>query len=187
MSDDITRTDFDDLKLPQNFDQLLRAKRVLTAVPLRKPFKHDWVRVHPTWEQPAAVLKLAGDRQEELWLLKNELVGGIPPDLVTSMTFVPTITRQGAIALWPLRSPSSRGRNDTWAETAIEIARVARTSWVQVHADQRIAAYTYAKLDQQDDPDWGDTSWAMLRELAFRAKLITSFDHPILQAVLQGK
>lgn len=189
MIDDSTPpTDFDNLKLPQNFDELLHAKRVLTAVPLRKPFRHDWVRVHPTWEQSAPVLKLAGDRRDELWLLTNELVPGLPGDLVTGMTFVPFITRQGAIAMWPLRAPSSLGRSDTWAETAIEIARVAKTTWVQVHSDTRIGAYTYLTLpDCRDEPDWGDTAWPALRELAFRAKLIDSFDHPTLQAVLRGK
>ena len=106
-------SDFDDLKLPQNFDELLHAKRVLTAVPLRKPAKHDWVRTHPTWEQRAPVLKLTGER-DEFWILKNALVPGVPSDLVVGMMFIPYITRQGAIAMWPLRMPAV-GRADAWA------------------------------------------------------------------------
>lgn len=181
-------TDFDDLKLPQNFDSLLHAKRVLTAIPLRKPYKHDWVRTHPTWQQPASVLKLRGERADELWLICNALGGGLPDDLITGMVFTPTINRQAALTMWPLRMPAANGRADMWAQTAIEIAQVARERWVQVHADLRIGAYTYLELQETvGEPEWPEMAWDAIRELAFRARLITSFDHPVLDAVLRGK
>jgi hypothetical protein len=179
-------SEFDDLKLPQNFDEILRAKRVLTAVPLRKPAKHLWIRTHPSWEQTAAVLKLSGER-DDLWILKNAIVPGVPPDLVVGMTFVPYITRQGEILMWPLRLPAV-GRADDWATSALAIAQVARTTWVQVHSNQRVGAYEYNLTPLPlDEPDWGETPWDRLRELAFRPKLIVDLDHPVLVAVLQGK
>lgn len=182
-------SDFDDLKLPNNYDSLLHTKRILTNVPLRKPFKHEWIRTHPTWEQPAPVLKLSGDRRDELWLLKNELVPGVPADLIVAMHFVPTINRQGTIAMWPLRIPATDGRADAWAQTALNIAREAREQWIQLHSDTAIGAYVYLTLDEVvEDPDWSVVpSWTEFRELAFRSKFITDFDHPVLQMVLHGK
>jgi hypothetical protein len=180
--------DFDALALPQNFDQLLPARKVLTAVPLRKPFKHEWIRTHPTWEQQACVLKLSGDRRDELWLLRNDLAPAFPSDLLTGMFFVPTITRQGTVAMWPLRAPRADGRVDTWASSAITIARVARTRWIQLHANQSVGAFEYQEVpDMTDEPEWPDITWDQLRELAFRNQLITSLDHPVVNLVLRGK
>jgi hypothetical protein len=186
LSTDPTPSEFDALGLPQNFDEILRAKRVLTTVPLRKPAKHHWIRVHPTWEQTVAVLKLSGER-DDLWILKNDLVPGVPSDLVSGMTFAPYITRQAEILMWPLRVPAV-GRADDWATSARAIAHVARTTWVQVHSNQRVGAYEYNLTPHPlDEPDWSATDWTTLRKLAFGPKLISSLDHPVLVAVLQGK
>jgi hypothetical protein len=181
--------DWDAITYPQDFDNLLHAKKILTHAPLRKPLKHEWVRTHRTWNQPpTAVLRLQGDRKDDLYLLTRDIVPAFPPDLIVGMTFVPTITLQGSVALWPLRMPSATGRPDIWARTALDIAQVARERWVQLHSDPRIGAYTFRELtDITDDPVWPDLPWPALRELAFRDHVIDTLDHPVLQMVLRGR
>jgi hypothetical protein len=181
--------DFDGLKLPQNFDQLLKTKRIITNIPLRKPYKHEWVMTHSEWEQPATALKLSGDRKEDLYLLHVDLATTLPADLITGMSFVPTVTKQGTLIMWPLRLPRTDGRSDTWATSALNGAHVARTRWVQLHADMPASAYIYLTSEAQGaaEPAWPDLSWSAMRELAFRERFITSLDHPVLQDILYGR
>jgi hypothetical protein len=178
-TDPASASDFDDLALPQNFDEILRASTVPTACPLRKPARHLWIRVHPNWEQTASVLKLSGERND-VWILKPAIIPALRSDLVVRMTFVPYITRQGEILMWPLRIPKV-GQDDEWARTALVCVQAARTRWVQVFSNQRTSSYLYIETPHHlSDPDWGTTTWEQLRELAFRPKLIDRMDHPIL-------
>ncbi len=38
------------LRLSQNFHESLGVKKALITVPVRKPGKQDFIRVHPDWE-----------------------------------------------------------------------------------------------------------------------------------------
>src|SRR5262245_54249810 len=89
-------------RLPQNFSTLSGVKKVLSTVPLRKPHKHEFFRTHPAWNFPASVLKLRGDRKDELFIVASHLVPAVPIDL-TPMVFVPALTRQDVLMLWPVR------------------------------------------------------------------------------------
>ena len=90
MSDSL---DLDSLRLSQDFGHLTGVKKILLACPLRKPRKHEWVKTHPDWSFPAAVLKLQGERKDDLYLLHQSMTPAVPFDCIPTM-FVPTITRQ---------------------------------------------------------------------------------------------
>jgi hypothetical protein len=55
------RLDLDSLRLPQNYTELVGVKKVLSTVPLRKPHKHEFFRVHPSWTFEASVLRMLGE------------------------------------------------------------------------------------------------------------------------------
>ena len=182
--------DFDALALPQNYDALLHTEKVLVSVPLRKPLKQDWVRTHREWAQSAFCLRLQGEmKRDDLYLLAPTLVPVVPPGLVAAMRFIPTITRQQVVAMWPLRMPNAtNGRADAWATSALAIAGVAREKWVQLRSNMGAGCYEYTELkDLTDEPVWPPTPWLTLRELAFKDRVIDDLDHPVLRQVLRGR
>src|SRR5262249_13652972 len=95
--------DLEQLRLSQNYTELIATQKTLLAGTIRKPGKYDCVRTHPEWTFAAPVLKMPGEKQrDELFIvtasLVRELVGEIVP-----MTLFATITRQDAFTLWPVR------------------------------------------------------------------------------------
>ena len=54
------------LRLDQNFAETVGVKKLLTTVPVRKPKRQDFIRVHPdpTYRlTPAAIIELQEDRE----------------------------------------------------------------------------------------------------------------------------
>jgi hypothetical protein len=180
-------SDFDGLKHPNDYDNLLPVRREVMHIPLRKPLKYDHFRTHPTYEQPAAVLKIPGDKSDDHWLLCGPVMHEVPPYLYTAMTFVPYLTRRRVLGMWPLRMPMA-GRTDAWAQSALEICNIAKKAWVQLYANQGAGAYEHAVLtDATDEPEWPSMTWEAMRERAFRTQLIKTLDHPVLLQILKGK
>ena len=105
----------EDLRLSQDFAGLVGVKKALVTVPVRKPTRQDFVRVHsdPTWRFETALLQFKDDRETFVVApgIQHELAG----ELVAMVLFT-AITRQGVCFLWP---SDCRGRmGDTTNGTA---------------------------------------------------------------------
>ena len=117
-------------------------KKVLMSVPVRKPDKSWFVRVHDQddYRLLTAVIELKEDR--ETYLVAPDLW----PALATEATFGPrafytAINRQGVVLLWQIRLPGSDGKLDDWNKTALEAAKRATAGWVRVAANMALGAY----------------------------------------------
>ncbi len=103
------------LRLPQNFAAASGVKKLLTTIAVRKPSKEVFVQTHPEdgYRIHTAVLELKEDR--EVYLVAPELLGDLAGEsTVRPRLLVTTVTRQGAVFLWPLRLPGPDGRFDDW-------------------------------------------------------------------------
>jgi hypothetical protein len=57
------------LRLSQDFTEMAGVKKLLTTVPVRKPQKHDWFRVHPLPEYqqgPIGILTYGNEKEQYL-------------------------------------------------------------------------------------------------------------------------
>ena len=171
------------LRLSQDFAASTGVKKALLAVPVRKPDKSWFVRVHPdaAYRLPTAVIELKEDR--ETYLVEKSLW----PDLAGEATFSPralftAINRQGVLFLWPIRLPGPDGKIDEWSRTALEAADMAAKAWVRVAANLSLGAYDVFQANGQlGDPDWPQTSFRELLRIAFKGRFIDSMDHSILR------
>ena len=130
------------LRLTQNLAAALGVKKALLTVPVRKPERSWFVRVHPAEEYrlSTAVIELKEDR--ETYLVAPSLWS----DLATEATFSPralftAVNRQGVVFVWPIRLPGPDGRGDEWNRTALEAAGMATKNWVRVTANMSLGAY----------------------------------------------
>lgn len=172
--------DLERLRLSQDFGTYTATRRVITQVPLRKPNKQEYVRVHPEWRFETAILDLKTDHEQYF------VDGALQADLfdeTKQVVIFGAVTRREDFFLWPARLPASDGRRDSWAESALDLAHVAMTNWVRIKANMSSGAYE-AQMPVSTDlpgPVWPDMSFEELMQLALRGRLIESVDHPVLR------
>jgi hypothetical protein len=171
------------LRLSQDFGAGLGVKKALLHVPVRKPDRSWFVRVHPdeSYRLQTAVIELKEDRETylvapALWL-----------DLVTEATFSPralftAVNRQGVLFLWPIRLPGPDGKIDEWSRTALEAAEKGTKGWVRVAANMALGAYdVWDASGQLADPAWPEMPFRELLRVAFKDRFIDRLDHPVLR------
>jgi hypothetical protein len=173
------------LRLSQDFAASLGVKKALLAVPIRKPDKAWFVRVHPdeAYRLQTAVVELKEDRGAETFLVAPSLW----PDLAAEATFSPralftAVNRQGVLFLWPVRLPGPDGRVDEWSRTALEAADLAGRGWVRVAANMGLGAYdVFQASGQLPEPEWPDVPFRELLRIAFKDRFISDLNHPVLR------
>lgn len=162
----------------------LGVKRALITVPVRKPDKSWWVRVHTgqDYQLPTAVVELKEDR-EGTYLVAADLW----PALATEATFryvalFTAINRQGVLFLWPVKLPGPDGRADEWSKSALEAADRAARGWIRVTANMSLGAYeVWEATGDIPEPEWPEQPFRDLLRIAFKDRFISAPDHPVLR------
>lgn len=169
------------LRLSQNFAETVGVKKALITVPVRKPGKQDFVRVHPSddYRLETAVLELKEER--ETYLVAPELWTELPSELTPKALFT-TINRQGVLTLWPVRLPGEDGRLDEWNASALQAAEMAQKDWVRVAANMSLGAYeVYEATGDLPDPVWPEMAFSDILKVAFKDHYITEIDHSVIR------
>lgn len=181
---DTTPDPFDpaNLRLGQDFTHTAGTKKLLTKVPVRKPHKHDFVRVHrdPNYRLEVALIELGDER--DMYIVDPSTARGLPELWMRALLYT-TINRQGVISLWPVKLPGSDGRINSWHESAREAAEIAVDKWVRIEANQSLKGYDIIVAEGElAEPDWGELPvMKQLLAIAFRAKLVNSPQHAVIQ------
>jgi hypothetical protein len=169
------------LRLDQTFCEGTAVKKLLTTVPVRKPNRQDFVRVHPDQSyrlSPAAIIELKDDR--EWYLVAPQLVPDLTGELILVSLFT-TITRQGVTHIWPVRLPTPDGRKNEWHASAQAAAEMAMRRWVRVTSNMALGAYElFEAAAAIPDPEWPEASFHDLLKIAFQGRLIDRLDHPVV-------
>src|SRR5262249_823974 len=114
------------LRLSQDFAAELGVKKALVTVPVRKPDKTWFVRVHPSpdYRLTAAFLELKEER--EVYIVSPDLWPKLGTETaVKPCTLFTAVNRQGVVFLWPVRQPGPDGKLDEWSRSAMEAAQRA--------------------------------------------------------------
>jgi hypothetical protein len=168
------------LRVSQHFGQTTMVEKRLTSVPVTRPNKQQWVRVHPdsSYRENVALIELKDSGQT--YLVEPSLVGEIPSQ-ISYVTLFTAMTRDNTLFLWPVKLAAD-GRPNSWYDSAREAAAEAMTSWVRVAANMAIGAYEYwVAPGNLAEPKWPALSFAELLAIAFKGdRLIESVDHPIV-------
>src|SRR5262245_52474153 len=169
------------LRLGQDFAEQLGVKKLLSTVPVRKPDRQSFVRVHPdpTRRLDTATLTLKDER--ETYLVDPSLWRELPGELVPTALFT-AITRQGVVFLWPVRLPGPDGRLDSWSRSALDATEMAKEEWVRVAANMSLGAYdVFVATGEFPEPEWPEVTYQKLLEIAFRDRFIRVPEHPVIK------
>jgi hypothetical protein len=184
MTDTAAPNPFDpaSLRLNQSFTETVGVKRLLTTVPVRKPNKQDFVRVHPDPAYrltPAATIELKEDH--EVYLLSPAMAAELPGEFATA-TLYTTVSRQGIVHLWPVKLPGSDGKHNEWHRSAAEAAACATDRWVRVTSNMSLGAYEiFEATGELPEPNWPDLPFSEILEIAFRDHFVDRSDHPLIK------
>lgn len=169
------------LRLSQDFGSDLGVKKALLTIPVRKPDKQTFVRVHEDLGYRLETAVLENKEERETYLvdpsLWPELAGDIVPKLLLTAT-----TRQEVVFLWPIRLPGPDGRLDEWNRSLLEAAEMAMTRWVRVVANMSLGAYeVFEATGQLPNPKFPTVPFSELLRIAFKDRFIHSLDHPAVR------
>ena len=172
------------LRLGQSF--AVGVKKLLTTVPVRKPNRQDFVRVHPDPNyrlMPAAIIEVKEDR--EVYLVTPQMAPVLTGEFST-VTLFTTINRQGVLHLWPVKQPGPDGRHNAWHRSAAEAAERAMKKWVRATASMSLSAYEiFEASGDLPEPTWPDIPFEEILRIAFQGHIVEREDHPLVQR-LQG-
>jgi hypothetical protein len=170
------------LRLDQSYGDTVGVKKLLTTVPVRKPNRQDFVRVHPDPEYrltPAATIEVKDDGEVYL------VTPNIAPDVAgeySVVTLFTTINRQGTLHLWPVKLPAPDGRHNEWHRSAAEAAERAMRKWVRVTSSLSLGAYEiFEASGELPEPMWPEFSFQEILKIAFRDRIVDRPDHPLLK------
>ena len=173
--------DLESLRVSQDFIKDSGVKKLLTTVPVRKPNRQDFVRVHPDSSYVLDTMLLNLKEERETYLVAPTFWDEIPQEL-TFTRLALAANRQKVIFLWQLRLPDSSGKTDAWSLSALEAYEEAKRRWVRVSANMSLGAYEiYEALGELSDPEWPEESMDEIVRIAFRNSFIESYDHPVLR------
>lgn len=173
--------DLSELRLSQDFAKNVGVKKLLITVPVRKPTRQEFVRVHPDagFRIPTPVLELK--EENETYLVARDLWCELPGEIIPKDLFT-AINRQGVLFIWPVRLPGEDGRLDHWSQTAATAAERAIDSWVRVASNRSLGAYdVFEAAGDLPDPIWPEATFDELLRIAFKDRFIDSLDHAVVQ------
>ena len=115
--------DLESYRLTQDYASLIDVKKIITTVPVKKPEKLWFIRVHPNGN-----LKQRFGRQRRslnhTWC--DRLFGLIWLHEMTAKSAFRRNQHHKVFFLWPVKLPGEDGRTDHWNESALEAARVSQ-------------------------------------------------------------
>lgn len=168
---------------PQDYVAALGSKKILSNIPVKKPDKTSWVKVHPEIEVPVGVYEDKANR--EYFLVDPDVYDDFGANLVPALLFLAQ-TRLGDQFFWLVKS-SATGRGNRWAESSLEAVKLGQKTWVRVEADLAAGGYNvYVPATNPPDAEWDEVDLNNLLEEAFRGRIIDNPDHPIILN-LKGK
>ena len=95
------------------------------------------------------------------------------------------IDRRNNVFLIPIPLPGEDGRRNPWHQSLAEVVAMAETKWVRSVANMAVGGYDMLVAEGKiAEPEWPSTTLAELLQIAFRDKIITATDHPIIRQLL---
>ena len=168
---------FDDIVLPQDYQNTTAAKRLFTNIPVRRPGKTEFFRVldDENYTITAATIELK--EENETYLIGTDLLVDLS-EFIVPVQVVVAVSRMGALMIWPVKLPQER--RNAWHDTALQAAELAKKKWICMRANMSAGCYDIleatAELPEPEFPT-NELSFQRMLELAFKDFYVDSLEH----------
>jgi uncharacterized protein YbdZ (MbtH family) len=174
--------DPENLRIDQSYLSQPAAKKLLTTVPVRKPHKQDFIRVHPAevYRLNAALVELHDER--ETYLVLTRFISELGEGEYFVATLYLCVNRQKVLSVWPVKMPPPNGRETTWHTSAADAAKRAMKTWIRVGSNMGLGAYeAYEAVQDFGEPEWPELSFPEILRIAFKGRVIEGPDHLVIK------
>ena len=179
-----TVTDLKSLRLPANYGATLGVKKLLNKVLVGKLKKHQFFRTHISDEMTFPAMILENKEARESYVVVPEVAQEIS-ELVRPVMLHAAIDRQNNVSLIPVQLPGEDGTRNPWHESLAQAVEHAERKWIRITANMHAGGYdVYEAEGELPEPEWPAHDIDALVQVAFRGKIITSLDHPVVQSLL---
>jgi hypothetical protein len=161
-------------------------ERVLLTVPVRKPRRTEFFRVHPAEDYclDSMVLVRAEGLDREVYLIARPLRTELADDAQRVRLFT-CVNKRKVVFLWPARLPEAEatgGGGRAWHTSALEVADEAKKHWVKLRGNRDLGAYEMDRArGDLGEPAWPDQSFKELLKLAFKDRFIDTPHHDVIR------
>ena len=177
-------TDLEALRLPANYGATLGVKKLLTNVFVGKPKRDTFFRTHTSADMTFSTMILENKEARESYVVVPSVAQQIS-ELVRPVMLYAAIDRQNNVFLIPVPLPGESGTRHPWNESLAQAVEYAMGKWIRIAANMRGGGYDISEAQAVlSEPEWPEQDIKALVEIAFRGKIITSLDHPVVQALL---
>lgn len=171
----------DDLRLSVGEATWGATTEILSKVPVRKPQRQEFVRVHPDESMMLAAAVYEDKLDREFYFVAPNMMSEMSGETVPVILVV-AISRQNVVFLWPIKIAGDSGLGSDWQETARIGCETAKSKWVRLAADMSLGGYRiWAAQGDLPEPEWPKKPLNELLEIAFRGRVIDNEDHPIIK------
>lgn len=179
--------DLEKLKIDQSFLDLAGGKTVQLTVPIRKPKKQLYFRAHADQKYSLTVYFLEREGEmNETYILSPNLPEAA--EEAKPVTLVGCITNNGTFFFWPLALPDADGKLLECHRSAHVAANIAKSQWIRMFWDKELRSYKIKYPEETfPDPAWPEQSAEELFEIAFKNKIISDRNHPVLKQLRGAK
>jgi hypothetical protein len=171
------------IRLPQNFDAG-SVTQVTVTVPVRRPNRHEFVRVNDDPEYSFDTLILTSKIDNGMYVVNmdNPEIGDIVANECRPFRLFTAISVQKVVFLWPITLPDRDGNHNIWHRSSMEAANLAKTQWIRMASDRTFGAYrVFHARGNLEEPQWPEEDFFQLFKIAFRDRYIESAEHPVIQ------
>jgi hypothetical protein len=154
-------------------------------IPVRRPNKQDFVRVHPDpkFQIAAALIELEEERSMPYWILPS-LLPELDPSNYRFFNLALAVTRLGNPFLWKVAMPGPDNRPNPWHTSMLDAIEFCKQKWARVVPVMQNKCYELREpMANFPAPEWPNDIpdiYAALR-LGFKGFVIDSLDHEILK------
>ena len=179
-----TSTGIKSLRLKANYGATLGVKKLLTLVTVGKPKKQIFFRTHSAAEMTFDAMLLEQKESRESYVVMPDVAQEVS-ELVRPVQLHAAIDRQNNVFLIPVPLPGEGGTRNPWHESLAQAVEHAKLKWIRITANMHAGGYdVYEAKAALPEPEWPADDIDKLVEVAFRGKIITSLDHPVIQTLL---
>jgi hypothetical protein len=179
-----TSTDLKSLRLSHNYGATLGVKKLLTNVLVGRLKRPNFFRTHISDDMTFPAMVLENKDARESYVVVPEVAQEIS-DLVRPVMLHAAIDRQNNVSLIPVPLPGEDGTRNPWHESLAQAVEHSKLKWIRITANMNAGGYdVYEAEGVLPEPEWPTYDIDALIQVAFRGKIITKLDHPVVQSLL---
>lgn len=109
-------------------------------------------------------------------------------DTIRPVLLVRFVTMAGEEGLWPLKLNPPDGKSNAWNASALNILELAESGkWVRIVSTKKHYRHQVSKKTFEEvPPKFTDRPFKVLRDIAFKDRIVTTLDHEIWEVLENG-